>query len=67
MNIILNRPHKPEESQKNSNFNRKIILYLELEPGTSAIPLGNLNHLKPMAPLVDDNLRYKHLKNKNKS
>jgi hypothetical protein len=46
MSVKLNRPPKPEESQKNSNFNGKTIPYLGFEPGTSGLavittaPLG---------------------------
>jgi hypothetical protein len=37
MSVKLNRPPKPEESQKNSNFNGKTIPYLGFEPGTSGL------------------------------
>jgi hypothetical protein len=41
MSVKLNRPPKPEESQKDSNFNGKTIPYLGLEPRTS---VGSHNH-----------------------
>jgi hypothetical protein len=34
MSAKLNRPPKPEESQKDSNFNGKTILYPGFEPRT---------------------------------
>jgi hypothetical protein len=43
MSVKLNRPPKPEESQKNSNFSTaKTIPYLE--PKTSGLAVGSLNH-----------------------
>jgi hypothetical protein len=45
MNIKLNRPPKPEESQKDSNFNGgKTIPYRGFEPGTSGLAVSNHNH-----------------------
>jgi hypothetical protein len=44
MSVKLNRPLKPEESQKNSNFNGKTIPYPGFEPGTSGLPVGRHNH-----------------------
>jgi hypothetical protein len=41
----LNRPPKPEESQKDSNFNGKAIPYPGFEPGTSGLAVGSHNHL----------------------
>jgi hypothetical protein len=35
---------KPEESQKDSNFNRKTIPYPGFEPGTSGLAVGSHNH-----------------------
>jgi hypothetical protein len=35
---------KPEESQKNSNFNGKTIPYPGFEPGTSGLAVGSHNH-----------------------
>jgi hypothetical protein len=37
MSVKLNHFRKPEESQKNSNFNGKPIPYPGLEPGTSGL------------------------------
>jgi hypothetical protein len=44
MSVKLNRPPKPEESQKNSNFNGKTIPYPGFEPGTSGLAVGSDNH-----------------------
>jgi hypothetical protein len=44
MSVKLNRPPKPEESQKNSNFNGKTIPYPGFEPGTSGLLVGSHNH-----------------------
>jgi hypothetical protein len=44
MSVKLNRPPKPEESQKNSNFNGKTIPYPGFEPGTSGFAVGSHNH-----------------------
>jgi hypothetical protein len=44
MSVKLNRPPKPEESQKNSNFNGKTIPYPGFEPGTSGLAVGRHNH-----------------------
>jgi hypothetical protein len=44
MSVELNRPSKPEESQKNSNFNGKTVPYPGLEPGTSGLAVGSHNH-----------------------
>jgi hypothetical protein len=44
MSVKLNRPCKPEESQKNSNFNGKTILYPGFETGTSGLAVGSHNH-----------------------
>jgi hypothetical protein len=44
MSVKLNRPPKPEESQKNSNFNGKTIPYPGFEPGTSGLAVGSHNH-----------------------
>jgi hypothetical protein len=44
MSVKLNRPTKPEESQKNSNFNGKTIPYPGFEPGTSGLAVGRHNH-----------------------
>jgi hypothetical protein len=44
MSVKLNCPPKPEESQKNLNFNGKIIPYPGLEPGTSGLAVGSHNH-----------------------
>jgi hypothetical protein len=44
MSVKLNRPPKPEESQKNSNFNGKTIPYPGFEPGTSGLAVGR-HHL----------------------
>jgi hypothetical protein len=35
---------KPEESQKNSNFNGKTIPYPGFEPGTSGLAVGSHKH-----------------------
>jgi hypothetical protein len=42
MSVKLNP--KPEESQKNSNFNGKTIPYPGFEPGTSGLAVGSQNH-----------------------
>jgi hypothetical protein len=44
MRVKLNRPPKPEESQKDSNFNGKTIPHLGFEPGTSGLAVGSHNH-----------------------
>jgi hypothetical protein len=44
MSVKLNRPPKPEESQKKSNFNGKTIPYPGFEPGTSGLAVGSHNH-----------------------
>jgi hypothetical protein len=44
MSVKLNRPPKPEESQKNSNFNGKTIPYPGFEPGTSGLAVGSHNN-----------------------
>jgi hypothetical protein len=44
MSVRINHPPKPEESQKNSNFNVKTIPYPGLEPGTSELAVGSHNH-----------------------
>jgi hypothetical protein len=44
MSVKLNRPPKPEESQKNSSFNEKTIPYPGFEPGTSELAVGSHNH-----------------------
>jgi hypothetical protein len=44
MNVKLNRPSKPEESQKNANFNGKTIPYPGLEPATFELAFGSHNH-----------------------
>jgi hypothetical protein len=44
MSVKLNRPLKPVESQKDSNFNGKTIPYPEFEPGTSGLAVGSNNH-----------------------
>jgi hypothetical protein len=44
MSVNLNRPGKPEESQKNSNFNGKTIPYPGFEPRTSGLAVGSHNH-----------------------
>jgi hypothetical protein len=41
MSVKLNRPLKPEESQKDSNFNGKTILYPGFKPGTSGLAVGS--------------------------
>jgi hypothetical protein len=41
MSVKLNRPPKPEESQKDSNFNGKTIPYPGFEPGTSGLAVGS--------------------------
>jgi hypothetical protein len=43
MSVKLNRPPKPEESQKNSNFNEKTIPYPGFKPGTSGLAVGSHN------------------------
>jgi hypothetical protein len=64
MSVKPNRPPKPEESQKNSNFNGKTIPYPGFEPGTSGLAVGShihctiwVGHLK--------NLRILNLKSDN--
>jgi hypothetical protein len=52
MSVKLNRPPKPEESQKNSNFNRKTIPYPGFEPGTSGLAVGRHNHCTIWVGLV---------------
>jgi hypothetical protein len=44
MSVKLNRLPKPEESQKDSNFKGKTILYPGFEPGTSGLAVGSHNH-----------------------
>jgi hypothetical protein len=44
MSVKLNCPPKPEESQKNSNFNGKTIPYPRFKPGTSGLAVGSHNH-----------------------
>jgi hypothetical protein len=44
MSVKLNRPPKPEESQKNSNFNGKTIPYPGFAPGTYGLAVGSHNH-----------------------
>jgi hypothetical protein len=44
MSVKLNRPPKPDESQKNSNFNGKTIPYPGFEPGFSGLAVGSHNH-----------------------
>jgi hypothetical protein len=44
MSVKLNRSHKREESQKDSNFNGKTIPYPGFEPGTSGLAVGSHNH-----------------------
>jgi hypothetical protein len=44
MSVKHNRPRKPEESQKDSNFNGKTIPYPGFEPGTSGLAVGSHNH-----------------------
>jgi hypothetical protein len=44
MSVKLNRPPKPEECQKNSNFNGKTIPYPGFEPGTSGLAVGSHTH-----------------------
>jgi hypothetical protein len=53
MSVKLNRPPKPEESQKNSNFNEKTIPYPGFEPGTSGIAVGSHNHCTIWVGLLD--------------
>jgi hypothetical protein len=43
MRVKLNRPPKPEESQKNSSFNGKPIHYPRYEPETSRLAHGSHN------------------------
>jgi hypothetical protein len=43
MSVKLNRPPKPEESQKDSIFNGKTIPYPGFEPGTSGLAVGSHN------------------------
>jgi hypothetical protein len=40
MSVKLNRPLKPEESQKNLNFNGKTIPYMGFAPGTSGLAVS---------------------------
>jgi hypothetical protein len=44
ISVKLNRPPKPEESQKDSYFNGKTIPYPGFEPGTSGLAVGSHNH-----------------------
>jgi hypothetical protein len=44
MSVNLNRPPKPEESQKILNFNGKTIPYPGFEPGTSGLAIASHNH-----------------------
>jgi hypothetical protein len=44
MSVKLNRPRKPDESQKDSNFTGKTINYPGFEPGTSGLAVGSHNH-----------------------
>jgi hypothetical protein len=44
MSVKLNRPPKPEENQKDSNFNGKFIPYPGFKPGTSGLAVGSHNH-----------------------
>jgi hypothetical protein len=44
MSVKLNRLPKPEESQKDSNFNGKTIPYLGVEPKTSGLAVGSHNN-----------------------
>jgi hypothetical protein len=44
MSVKLNRPPKPEESQKDLNFNGKTIPYPGFKPGTSGLAVGSHNH-----------------------
>jgi hypothetical protein len=44
MSVKLNRPPKPEESQKDSNYNGKTIPYPGFEPRTSGLTVGSHNH-----------------------
>jgi hypothetical protein len=41
MSVKLNRPPKPEESQKDSKFNGKTISHLGFEPGTLGLAVGS--------------------------
>jgi hypothetical protein len=43
MSVKLNCPPKPEESQKDPNFNGKTIPYPGFEPGTSGLAVGSHN------------------------
>jgi hypothetical protein len=68
MSVKLNRPPKPEESQKNSNFNGKTIPYLGFEPGTSGLavittaPLGrSIITIFRIFKIYEKNL-YSHIK-----
>jgi hypothetical protein len=51
MSVKLNRPPKPEESQKNSNFNGKTIPYPGFEPGTSGLAVGSHITTAPLGRL----------------
>jgi hypothetical protein len=44
MSVKLYRLPKPEESQKNSNFNGKTIPFPGFEPSTSRLAVGRHNH-----------------------
>jgi hypothetical protein len=44
MSVTLYRPPKPEESQKNLNFNGKTIPSPGFNPGTSGLAVGSHNH-----------------------
>jgi hypothetical protein len=44
MSVKLNRPPKPEDGQKNSNFNGKPIPYPGFEPVTAGLAVGSHNH-----------------------
>jgi hypothetical protein len=44
MSVKLNRPPKPEGSQKDSNLNGKTIAHPGFEPGTSGLTVGSHKH-----------------------
>jgi hypothetical protein len=44
MSVKLKRPTKPEESQRDSNFNGKTIPYPGFKPGTSGLAVGSHKH-----------------------
>jgi hypothetical protein len=44
MSVKINPLRKPEESQKDSKFNGKTILYPGFKPGTSGLAVGSHNH-----------------------